>query len=205
MPSGGNHPPMSGKAADEAIKIAVTLLKAIALPDSRVFQSLAEPQYTTVDYYRMACHLLFRCHRCGNCCTTGDPIRLRHEDLVQLARHLKIPPNKAAKKFTVPDPEKPQSLKFKHILPCKFYDSASGTCKIYAARPWSCRIFPFLGIYGCDFQVLVHESCPGSVETMNLLTEALEEARSDPEFSECSDIAEIRRCKEELRKALDLI
>ncbi|RQW79141.1 MAG: hypothetical protein EHM14_09725, partial [Methanothrix sp.] len=56
--------------------IAAMLLKATALPDEQVFTELAAAKYTTIDYYRMACHLLFKCKRCGNCCTTGDPIRL---------------------------------------------------------------------------------------------------------------------------------
>jgi Fe-S-cluster containining protein len=91
--------------------------------------------------------------------------------------------NKAIKKYTVPDPDKPGALDFKHILPCKFYDASARGCKIYPARPWSCRIFPFLGVYGSEDQVKVHESCPGSVETMKILTAALEEARHDPALS----------------------
>jgi Fe-S-cluster containining protein len=205
MPSPATVGPMTGKERIEPRVVAMMLLKATSLPDSRIFTNLAEPRYTTIDYYRMACQLLFRCHRCGTCCTTGDPIRLRPEDASLLAHHLKIPVNKALKKFTLPDPDRKESLKFKHIRPCKFYDPTIGGCKIYAARPWSCRIFPFLGIYGSDDQVKIHESCPGSVQTMNILTTALEEVRSDPAFSECVDPTEIRRCKEQLRRALEMI
>lgn len=204
MPSPATVGHMTGKEEIEPRTVAIALLKAVSWPDSRVFASLAEPRYTTIDYYRMACQLLFRCHRCGTCCSTGDPIRLRQEDVPLLAHHLKIPLNKALKKFTVPDPDRKQSLKFKHILPCKFYDPAAGGCKIYAARPWSCRIFPFLGIYDSEDQVKVHESCPGSVEAMNILTAALEEVRSDPAFSECQDEEEIYRAKEMLRRALKI-
>ncbi|HSD57050.1 MAG TPA: YkgJ family cysteine cluster protein [Methanotrichaceae archaeon] len=182
-------------------EVAVKLLKAISLPDSEVFPDLSTPRYTTIDYYRMACHILFECQRCATCCTTGDPIRLRQEDAARLARHLKIPLNKAIKKYTVPDPDKPGALDFKHILPCKFYDAAARGCKIYSARPWSCRIFPFLGVYGSEDQVKVHESCPGSVETMKILTAALEEARSDPALS-ASGPDEVRQAKEWLKRAL---
>lgn len=183
--------------------IAVMLLKATALPDEQVFTELAAAKYTTIDYYRMACHLLFKCKRCGNCCTTGDPIRLRQEDAALLAKHLKIPLNKALKKYTIPDPDKPGVLDFKHIKPCKFYDPAAKGCKLYSARPWSCRIFPFLGIYGSEDRVKVNESCPGSVETMKALTAAMEEARNERLSPGAYSYEEIRAAKVALRSALE--
>ena len=185
--------------------IAAMLLKATSLSDEKVFTELAAAKYTTIDYYRMACHLLFECKRCGNCCTTGDPIRLRPEDAVSLARHQKIPLNKALKKYTIPDPDKPGVLDFKHIKPCKFYDPVARGCKLYSARPWSCRIFPFLGIYGSEDYVKVNESCPGSVETMKALTAALEEARHD-QLAPCAYCyEEVRAAKVALRSALEKV
>ena len=167
-------------------EVAVLLLKATMLPDGEVFPRFDQPKYTPADYTRMACHILFRCQRCGTCCTTGDPIRL----------------NRALKKYTIPDPKKPGVLDFKHILPCKFYDRLAGGCKIYAARPWSCRIFPFLGVYGSSDQVVVNPSCPGSVETMEILTRAMEEVQREQEgYSPSTE--EIRRSKEHLRRVLD--
>ncbi len=190
-------------------KIAIQLLCATSLPDGQVFRDLNAPRYTTVDYYRMACHLLFKCQRCGHCCTTGDPIRLRPEDAAAIARHLKIPLNKVLKKYTIPDPNRPGVLDFKHILPCKFYDCRAGGCKIYAVRPWSCRIFPFLGIYGSEDRVVVNESCPGSVETMKILAAALEEVRSEVRFDQLDSVSydpkEVRRAKEFLKEALSLV
>jgi len=186
-------------------EIALLLLKATMLPDEQIFKEFDAPKYTSVDYVRMACHILFKCQRCGTCCTTGDPIRLRPEDATLLAKHLKIPLNKLLKKYTIPDPDKPGVLDFKHILPCKFYDPATSGCKIYAARPWSCRIFPFLGIYGSLNQVKVNESCPGSVETMKILTEAMEEARKGQSDSAPVNPDEVRSAKEMLRNALGLI
>ena len=192
------------KLRNDPHEIAVTLLKATALPDEQVFTELAAPKYTTVDYFRMACHLLFECQHCGNCCTTGDPIRLRREDAARLAKHLKIPLSKAIKKYTLPDPDKPGVLDFKHIRPCKFYDSEAKGCKIYAARPWSCRIFPFLGIYGSEDRIKVNESCPGSVQTSEALTAALEAVSTDPAFSSLSP-EEVRLNKELLRNVLETI
>ena len=138
--------------------VALALLKAISLSDGEVFREMDAPRYTTIDYYRMACHILFQCRRCGTCCTTGDPIRLRREDAREMARHLKIPLNKFIKKYANPDPDRPEVLNFKHILPCKFYDARREGCKIYSVRPLSCRIFPFLGVYGCEEQVVVKQA-----------------------------------------------
>ena len=185
--------------------VALQLLSATSLPDGQVFRDLDAPRYTTVDYYRMACHMIFECQRCGNCCTTGDPIRLRPEDAAAIAKSLKIPLNKALKKYTIQDPEKAGVLDFKHILPCKFYDLSAKGCKIYAARPWSCRIFPFLGIYGSEDRIMVNESCPGSVETMKILKEAIEAVRADPKMSYTADPAEVRSAKVFLREALNSI
>lgn len=183
-------------------EVALLLFRAMMLPDREVFKEFNVTKYTATDYTRMACHILFRCQRCGTCCTAGDPIRLRAEDAAKLAKHLKIPLNKFLKKYTIPDPKKPGVLDFKHILPCKFYDRKAGGCKVYSVRPWSCRIFPFLGVYGSSDQVVVNPSCPGSVETMRILTEAMEEVQREQEGYPPSP-EEIRRSKESLRRTLD--
>lgn len=186
-------------------KVALQLLCATSLSDWEVFRDLDAPRYTTVDYYRMACHMIFECQRCGNCCTTGDPIRLKPEDLAAIAKSLKIPLNKALKKYTIQDPEKAGVLDFKHILPCKFYNLSAKGCKIYDIRPWSCRIFPFLGIYGSEDRVLVNELCPGSVETMKILKEAIEVVRADLKMSNAADPSEVKSAKAFLREALNSI
>lgn len=186
-------------------EMAILLLRATALPDEQIYTEIFLPKYTAIDYYRMACHHLFDCQQCGTCCITGDPIRLRREDVSRLAKHLKIPFDKALKKYTIPDTDKTDVYNFKHINPCKFYDHRSKGCKIYAARPWSCRIFPFLGIYGSEDHVKVNESCPGSVETMKILTIALEEVHIDPTISNTRDLEQIRRAKDLLRTVLNAV
>jgi Fe-S-cluster containining protein len=93
-------------------------------------------------------------------------------------------------------------LNFKKILPCKFYDPVQRGCKIYDTRPWSCRIFPFIGIYGSEDHVKVHESCPGSVEAVKTLTEAVEEVRSDPAFSPSFDPETAKRAKQWFKDVL---
>ena len=88
-------------------EVALMLQQATSLPDKSVFLDRTVPLNTVVDYYRVACHVLFVCERCGTCCTTGDPIRLRQDDIERIARHLKIPLGKAVKKYTMPDPDRP--------------------------------------------------------------------------------------------------
>ena len=181
------------------------LLQATSQPDESVFMDRTVPVNTVVDYYRVACHVLFVCEGCGTCCTTGDPIRLRQDDIERIARHLKIPLGKAVKKYTMPDPDRPGVLDFKKILPCKFYDTVARGCKIYDARPWSCRIFPFIGIYGSDDYVKVHESCPGSVKAVKMLTEAVEELRTDPAFSPSFDKETVKGAKQWFKDVLDTV
>jgi uncharacterized protein len=185
--------------------LAIALLQATSLSDEEAFVDCPKdmPGLTIVDYHRIACRVLFECERCGNCCTTGDPIRLKREDAASLARHLKMPLNKFTRKYTIPDPKGTEALAFKKTLPCKFFDFQEKKCKAYSARPWSCRIFPFLGIYGSEGAVKVHESCPGSVKAMRTLEAALEEVRSSPGFGQSEDIEEIRRAKAWFNSRLD--
>lgn len=195
----------NGSPMNHSRDVALMLLQATSLPDESVFLDRIVTVNTVVDYYRIACHVLFVCERCGTCCTTGDPIRLRQDDIARIARHLKIPLGKAVKKFTIPDPDRPGVLDFKKILPCKFYDPFARGCKIYDARPWSCRIFPFIGIYGSEDRVLVHESCPGSIKAVKMLTEAVEELRSDPAFSTSFDEEMVKRAKQWFKDVLDTV
>jgi uncharacterized protein len=184
--------------------IAIMLLKATTMTDDAVFFNINLPRYTSVDYYRIACHILFECKRCGTCCITGDPIRLDHKDVVQIAKYKKIPISKAIKKYTIPDPDKPGVMDFKHVRPCKFYDKEMKSCMIYSVRPWSCRIFPFLGIYDAEDKVKIHESCPGSLETARILSSALKEAYQNAIYC-CPDKNEVKLAKEKLRAILDKI
>ncbi|VVB64373.1 Putative zinc- or iron-chelating domain protein [uncultured archaeon] len=186
-------------------EVALKLLQATSLPDESMFLDRTVPLNTVVDYYRIACHVLFVCERCGTCCNTGDPIRLSQDDIERIARRLKIPLGKAVKKYTMPDPDRPGVLDFKKILPCKFYDPVMRRCKIYDARPWSCRIFPFIGIYGSEDQVKIHESCAGSVKAVKMLTEAVDELRTDPTFSPFFDMEMVKRAKQWFKDVLDTV
>ena len=187
--------------------VARKLLLATSLPDEKVFFEKTIPMNTVVDYYRIACNVLFVCEKCGTCCTTGNPIRLREEDIKRISKHLKIPLNKAVKKYTIPDPNRQGTLNFKNILPCKFYDPALCTCKIYMARPWSCRIFPFIGIYGSDKEVKVHEACKGSVKSVKALTDAIEKIRfeTDSNASKTPQLEMVKLAKQWFKDALNSV
>ena len=186
-------------------EVAIKLMEATSLPDEDLFLNKATPMNTLIDYYRIACHIIFICERCGICCTTSNPIRLSQDDISRIARHFRIPLNKAIKKFAIPDSDRPGVLKFKKIAPCKFYDPMKDGCKIYAARPWSCRIFPFLGIYGSEDQIKVHENCRGSVKAVRKLTDAVEELRSNSEFPRTLDLERIKKAKQYFKDVLTTI
>lgn len=191
--------------------VAIKLLEATSLPDEKVFSNKAIamsaliPMNTLVDYYRIACHVIFVCERCGNCCITGNPIRLSQEDILRISKHLKVPLNKAIKKFTIEDPDRLGVLNFKKTIPCKFYDPVQKGCKIYGARPWSCQIFPFIGIYGNEDQIKIHESCPGSVKAVKTLTDTVEVLRSDLEFSLSFDLERVKKAKQYFKDVLSAI
>lgn len=194
-----------GLAVTFPIEVAIKLLEATSVPDECVLLNKAIPINTLIDYYRLACHVLFVCERCGTCCAIGNPIRLSQEDISRIARHLKIPLNKAIKKLTIPDPARPGVLNFKKINPCKFYDPVQKGCKIYDARPWSCRIFPFIGIYGSEDYIKIHESCPGSAKAIKTLTDTVEELRSNSELSLFFDLETVKRAKQYFKDVLTTI
>jgi Fe-S-cluster containining protein len=199
------EPKQIGRAMTSPREVAIKLLQATSLSDESVFLNQTIPTNTLVDYYRIACNILFVCERCGTCCITGNPIRLSQKDISRIARYIKIPLNKAIKRLTIPDPAKPGVVNFKKINPCKFYDPVQKGCKIYDARPWSCRIFPFIGIYGSEDQIKIHESCPGSVKAVKALTDTVEELRSDPNFPLSFDLDTVKDAKQYFKDVLSAI
>jgi len=184
-------------------EIAMKLIEATSmLGDPRAEDPLV-PTLSQADYYRIACHMLFACRRCGTCCRTGDPIKLREDDVKRIARHLRITPSRAMKRYVarrVSESGK-SFLAMKHTRPCRFYDESTTGCSIYEARPWSCRIFPFLGIYGSEDAVKVHTSCPGSIEAVKALTGALSELKESG-YSSTDDPDVVRRARRWFDEAL---
>lgn len=184
-------------------EIAIKLIEATSmLGDPRAEDPLV-PTLSEADYYRIACHMLFVCKRCGTCCTTGDPIKLREDDVRRIARYLGVTPSRAMKRYVVRRVSESGKvfLAMKQTRPCRFYDPSTKGCRIYEARPWSCRIFPFLGIYGSEDSVKVHTSCPGSIEAVRLLTEALSELHESG-YRSTEDPDAVRRARRWFDEAL---
>lgn len=179
----------------DAKEIALRLIQATSMKGDPRASDLLVPDLSESDYYHIACHLIFLCHRCGTCCTTGDPIKLRPQDAARIAKHLKLPLNKFQRKYTRSYSDDGEVLAFKKVRPCRFYDPLSSGCKIYDVRPWSCRIFPFLGVYGSDDRVVVHPTCPGSMEAARVLTESVAEVREDSGFKPVDDPEIVRAAR----------
>jgi Fe-S-cluster containining protein len=169
-PQAGGDEPLLRSIASRLIDACAGLSGVIRDPDC---------SFSEADYFRIASQAVFICQRCGNCCTSGDPIRLKPSDVDRIAVHFKIPADKAMRKYVKQIGGPRSSLGFRKTCPCGFYDKKEGGCKIYHARPYSCRIFPFLGIYGSESRIIVHKSCPGSLQAASGLHKAVNEAVKD--------------------------
>ncbi len=187
--------------------VAIKLIEATSMLGDPRAEDPFVPTLSEADYYRIACHMLFVCKRCGTCCTTGDPIKLKESDVDRIAKHLKITPSRAMRRYVVrlKSPSGETFLAMKHVRPCKFYDAVEKSCRIYEARPWSCRIFPFLGIYGSDDIVKLHTSCPGSVEAARSLTSALKELADDERYRSIEDPLTVKRARKWFDDAISRI
>src|SRR6185295_19350314 len=86
--------------------------------------------------------LLFRCTRCGNCCT-GAPgfVWVNDEEIAAIAAYRGEPVAEAAARY-VHKLRGGRSLREKANNDCIFWDRAKG-CTIYPVRPRQCRTWPF--------------------------------------------------------------
>ncbi|MEN6604735.1 MAG: YkgJ family cysteine cluster protein [Bryobacteraceae bacterium] len=80
------------------------------------------------------------CTACANCCR-HSVVTVSKGQIEDIARHLGIEPEPAARLYTVPDPGAPTSRVLKNSgEACVFLDG--NLCMIYEARPKTCRNFP---------------------------------------------------------------
>jgi len=122
-----------------------------------------------LDTYRILLQGSFQCARCGTCCKICDPISVDEEDIKALAKHFKIPYNRAIHKNTRPHPEVPFLRALKHTNPCKFYDRTTHECKIYDARPKMCRVYPFMNPQQQTLPGIgIYDDCPGMLLTLEV-------------------------------------
>lgn len=123
-----------------------------------------------LDTYRMLLQGGFQCTRCGTCCKICYPVDVDEEDIRSLAKHFKIPYQRAVRKFTMTHPEAALHRRIlKQSRPCKFYDPGAGECKVYEARPKMCRRYPFLSPQQlCLSGIGLYTDCPGMALTLEV-------------------------------------
>jgi len=135
----------------------------------------------------------FICKMCGNCCKDMDSIHINTEDVKRIARHYKIPVDKARRKYAQPHPSLIGELTLKQIDPCKFFDPIKNICKIYSVRPIICRSYPFLSGDNLNRNEIVrYSTCPGHRATLDAFRERWEGYKADPEIMQITDNLEIQ-------------
>ena len=95
--------------------------------------------------------LPFKCTSCGNCCRTKGEVYISNEELTSIHTHFNI---------TNTNQKEQESFRSKYILrevqndgvilksqinssACIFLNEETSECKIYDARPFQCRTYPF--------------------------------------------------------------
>lgn len=86
--------------------------------------------------------LSFECTGCGQCCT-GAPgyVWISEEEILLLAKHLKLSPNEFAKKYLRKIGQRFSLKEDSRNFDCIFLKN--NKCEVYALRPKQCRTFPW--------------------------------------------------------------
>lgn len=84
--------------------------------------------------------LRFTCNKCGICCL-GKPgvVWVNKEEMVEISNHLNIPIEKFSKEYLRKVFDRHSLIELKNG-DCIMYENG---CKIYPARPYQCKSFPF--------------------------------------------------------------
>lgn len=131
---------------------------------------------------QIAAQVLFRCHRCRECCRGEGYALVDEEDIRDIARALCISRSQARSRFTEPDPQKNPGCRILKSYgaerSCCFLDPGSGSCKIYCSRPKICRSFPMLSAEPEDDDAICfYSDCQGTASFARMILEK----RGDPE------------------------
>jgi uncharacterized protein len=130
----------------------------------------------------------FDCNGCGNCCIGKESIHINANDIKKIARHFKIPINKARMKYAKPHPTITDELTLKKTNPCKFHDATNRICKIYEDRPTICRLFPFLSDDNLKMnEIAIYPNCPGQKATLDSFIEKWAGHRENPEDNQLAN------------------
>jgi hypothetical protein len=99
------------------------------------------------------------CMDCANCCST-IPAMINEEDIIRIAKHLKMTPEAFHSKYVAKDEDGDTVLK---TTPCVFLE-ADNSCGIYEIRPRACRQYPHTNNFEFSKNLTVHAAnsmyCP---------------------------------------------
>lgn len=96
---------------------------------------------------RRSLPVFYSCERCPAYCCSYARIAVNRRDLQRLARHFGLSEEAARRRFTKQG-EEPGERVLRHRrdehygTACRFLDSETRMCTVYAARPEICRQFP---------------------------------------------------------------
>lgn len=87
----------------------------------------------------------FECVRCGTCCKWEGYVRLKENEIAQIAEFLEVEIHEFTERFTIlTDDRRNLSLIEKDDGSCIFYRSTLPGCKINSVKPLQCRNFPLI-------------------------------------------------------------
>jgi uncharacterized protein len=88
----------------------------------------------------------YDCDKCiAYCCSIYDRVQVNQRDVLRLAKHFRVTPEVASKRFTkIFQGERILRRKADRLFgqACMFLDQETRKCTIYDARPQTCRVFP---------------------------------------------------------------
>ena len=98
----------------------------------------------------------YDCSKCPGYCCSYPLIEVSRSDIARLAKHFDVDYATAEDRFTKYDAEeKARGLRHQKDeffgLVCRFFDTKARRCTVYAARPDTCRGYPYskaCGYYG---------------------------------------------------------
>lgn len=88
---------------------------------------------------------LFKCTRCGTCCQWAGYVRLKDNEIVQIAEFLDMELRDFTNKYTIlTDDRQNLSLIEKDDGSCIFLNQDPPECEINQVKPLQCRNFPLI-------------------------------------------------------------